>query len=592
MQFWKQLRFSIFVLAFIAGLVLGYGQIKPPAAAAVLDESEITLDQAPQEASMQLLLSHIRNMAAVPHHVDSPGLQQTQAYLKAQILQMGFTYEEEKYSLSIEDIMVIDALRMENGGKDFHTTPESIRENGDLGTRQQMALNNIIVTVDAPQTEEAVLFVAHTDSVKKGPGAFDDIVSVAAMLEGLRQLQNLTPVRDMVLLFTDGEEQGLLGAAKYVEDHPDMQAKTRLVINLEARGNRGGLLMFETSDNNLELVRSFASSAHHPISLSLATAVYRSMKNDTDFSIFRTAGYPGLNFAVIEGVEVYHTADDNYQNFSRASANHYLQMVTSMARHYATIEDLELFAPEDAVFFPLTPGGLVVIPQSVSNILAVCATVSFVLYGFWLKYRKEIIFSAMLIDTAKQLLMMAIAAGFSMPITRIINEAQSMEDFLAMMRSGSDWLYFLVMLGVCCLVALWLYRRSSKTPLGSPSTSLGVLLIPAILSVATALLYPAASYLFWIPVLLSLLTLILKPIQKTGLPYGLFILITLLLYVPVINLAFIALGLINSYIVLAFAMMPLTLILGMYRPCNEVYNTDTSKTASDFITIPAEKQQA
>ncbi|MDO5689960.1 MAG: hypothetical protein Q4G61_06910 [Tissierellia bacterium] len=209
-----------------------------------------------------------------------------------------------------------------------------------------------------------------------------------------------------------------------------------------------------------------------------------------------------------------------------------------------------------------------------------------------MKYRKEIIFSAMLIATAKQLLMMAIAAGFSMPITRIINEAQSMEDFLAMMRSGSDWLYFLVMLGVCCLVALWLYRRSSKTPLGSPSTALGVLLIPAILSVATALLYPAASYLFWIPVLLSLLTLILKPIQKTGLPYGLLILITLLLYVPVISLAFIALGLINSYIVLAFAMIPLTLILGMYRPCNEVYNTDTSKTASDFITIPAEKQQA
>ncbi|MDO5689959.1 MAG: M20/M25/M40 family metallo-hydrolase [Tissierellia bacterium] len=292
MQFWKQLRFSIFVLAFIAGLVLGYGQIKPPAAAMVLDESEITLDQVPQEASMQMLLSHIRNMAAVPHHVDSPGLQQTQAYLKAQILQMGFTYEEEKYSLSIEDIMVIDALRMENGGKDFHTSPESIRDNGDLGTRQQMALNNIIVTVDAPQTEEAVLFVAHTDSVKKGPGAFDDIVSVAAMLEGLRQLQDLTPVRDMVFLFTDGEEQGLLGAAKYVEDHPDMQAKTRLVINLEARGNRGGLLMFETSDNNLELVRSFASSAHHPISLSLATAVYRSMQNDTDFSISELPAIP------------------------------------------------------------------------------------------------------------------------------------------------------------------------------------------------------------------------------------------------------------------------------------------------------------
>ena len=79
-----------------------------------------------------------------------------------------------------------------------------------------------------PQSEEAVLFVAHTDSVKYGPGAFDDIVSVAAMLEGLRQLQGVIPLRDMVFLFTDGEEQGLLGAAKYVENHPDMAARTRL----------------------------------------------------------------------------------------------------------------------------------------------------------------------------------------------------------------------------------------------------------------------------------------------------------------------------------------------------------------------------
>ncbi len=552
MRFFKWFRPLLLVAALVGGLVWGYLQIQPPALIAQPDATPIVLEDATQAPDLRMMLSHIRAMAAVPHHVDSPGIRQTQGYLKQQIAQMGFAYEEESYQLTIDEILAIDRQRMAGGGKDFGTDEQSIREGGDMGNRDRMGLNNIIVKVDAPRTEETVVFVSHTDSVKYGPGAFDDIVAVAAMLEGLRQMQGVTPVRDLVFLFTDGEEQGLLGAAKYVEDHPEMRERTRLVANLEARGNSGGLLMFETSGNNLAAVRSFAQGADHPIGFSLAAAVYRIMKNDTDLSMFMTAGYPGLNFAVIDGVEVYHTAEDNYDSFSRASANHTLRTVSSLVQHYATQPSLNTQADQDAVFFPLTPGRLVVIPQLWSSLLGILAFVLFLTFLIWTLARKQLSGRAMLL-----------AAGISRVVTTQNNNAQSMDDYLRMLRTGMDWVYALIMLAVYCALAFVLYWRGPRGDRDNLSTALGVLLLPAMLALITVFLFPSASYLFWLPVLLALLALVLKPALHTGIPQAVFAFLSLLLYVPVACLVFIALGPTNANLSLALCMIPLSMILGI-----------------------------
>jgi len=58
----------------------------------------------------------------------------------------------------------------------------------------------------------AVLLMAHYDSVPEGPGASDDGVSVAVILEVARILRTAPPPRnDVILLITDAEEYGLLG---------------------------------------------------------------------------------------------------------------------------------------------------------------------------------------------------------------------------------------------------------------------------------------------------------------------------------------------------------------------------------------------
>lgn len=150
MGFRKWLGPLVMGLALAAGLALGYRQILPPPLPAQAEEAPITLAEAAQDPDMQMMLSHIRAMAQEPHHVDSMGLRRTQDYLKKQLTQMGFAYEEEGYQLSIPDILAIDQHRIDHGSMDFGVTPQSIREGGDMGTRDHMVINNIIVTVDAP----------------------------------------------------------------------------------------------------------------------------------------------------------------------------------------------------------------------------------------------------------------------------------------------------------------------------------------------------------------------------------------------------------------------------------------------------------
>ena len=78
--------------------------------------------------------------------------------------------------------------------------------------------------------------------------------------------------------------------------------------------------MFETSQQSEELVQLFARASAHPVSNSAMGAVYDALPNDTDFTVFKRAGIPGLNFAFIEGAASYHTSTDDPEHLDERSA--------------------------------------------------------------------------------------------------------------------------------------------------------------------------------------------------------------------------------------------------------------------------------
>ncbi|TDD83588.1 M28 family peptidase [Actinomadura darangshiensis] len=91
---------------------------------------------------------------------------------------------------------------------------------------------------------------AHYDSAAMGPGASDDGAPVAAIRETARALREHGPLRnDLVLLLPDGEEDGVLGAEAFAREHSLGRAKG-VLLNFEARGAGGPMLLFETSRGN------------------------------------------------------------------------------------------------------------------------------------------------------------------------------------------------------------------------------------------------------------------------------------------------------------------------------------------------------
>jgi hypothetical protein len=210
-------------------------------------------------------------------------------------------------------------------------------------------VENILVRREG-SSGEAVLLAAHYDSVGAAPGAADDGTGVVVLLEVARLLKNAPPSRNpLILLITDGEEAGLIGAAAFIHQHP-WAKQVRSVINLEARGSSGPSFMFETNRGNGWLIGQMARSVPRPATSSLYQSIYERLPNDTDFTVFKAAGIQGLNFAFIGGIQHYHTSLDNLRSLSLRSLQHHGDNAWAMTR---TLLSADLSRPRspDAVFF-------------------------------------------------------------------------------------------------------------------------------------------------------------------------------------------------------------------------------------------------
>ena len=86
---------------------------------------------------------------------------------------------------------------------------------------------------------------AHYDSVPVGPGASDDGVGVATLLEVGSILKRRPLQRPVILLFNEGEELGLVGARAFLPD--PLSRNVDSLLNFEARGVNGPVTMFETN---------------------------------------------------------------------------------------------------------------------------------------------------------------------------------------------------------------------------------------------------------------------------------------------------------------------------------------------------------
>jgi hypothetical protein len=188
------------------------------------------------------------------------------------------------------------------------------------------------------------VLMAHYDSVPHSPGAGDDGSGVATLLESARVLVREPIARNRILLlFTDAEEMGLLGAEGFFADHP-LVSDIRAVINLEGSGSNGPSLLLRSSVHAGHLLAAVRDTATAPIAISYAQEVFARMPNDTDFTVPDRYGIASIDFAFAGERNHYHTMLDTVDNLDPRTLQHHGSYALPLARQLAAT-DLNVTAP-------------------------------------------------------------------------------------------------------------------------------------------------------------------------------------------------------------------------------------------------------
>jgi hypothetical protein len=281
--------------------------------------------------SAERAMGHVRETARAPHPAGSAEHDRVRDYIVQQLTALGLTP-------SIQKTMALSAR-----------------------FRVAATVENILARKPGQTPRPALLLAAHYDSVPTGPGAGDDGAGVAALLETARALAAGPPLRDdVILLFSDGEELGLLGAEAFAKEHP-WRTDVGAVLNFDNRGTSGAVVMYQTSPQNGWMVRQLADVAPSPRASSLSAAVAERMPNSTDFAVLREAGMPGLNFGFIGSPQNYHTPQDTPQNLDMRSLQQTGSYALALARRLANA-DLTRVREPDLVFFNAVGNRMVTYP--------------------------------------------------------------------------------------------------------------------------------------------------------------------------------------------------------------------------------------
>ncbi|MES2730108.1 MAG: M20/M25/M40 family metallo-hydrolase, partial [Bacteroidota bacterium] len=425
---------------------------------------------APKELfSAQRAYDHVRRVAQTPHSIGTPAHAKVRDYIMDEC----------------------SRLKLQTGIQ--HTTATRT-----LGGRIMAGnIHNIIASIKGRVGEKAIVLMAHYDSQPHTPGAGDDGAGVAALLETARLLKESKPLKnDVILLFTDGEEVGLLGAQAFVTESK-LLSKVALVINLEGRGNTGVSTMFEVNPENGWIMMEYANGAAYPMANSLSFEIYKKLPNDTDYSIFKEAGIAGLNHAFIEGFANYHSMTDTPDNLNLNSLQHHGENMVSLVKHFGNI-DLVQTKGADRSYFNILGSWLVQYPGSWNFLFVVIGnvlTITILCTGL-IKKRTHI--KGVLAGFTFFPLLILLSSLIIMLFLKAIKWYYPLYNNFYAANSYNCYYYFfaIISLGIAIYVLplAWVCKKFSID-----SILTGILVVVTIILTALYQVAPTASYIVFLP---------------------------------------------------------------------------------------------
>ena len=368
----------------------------------------------------------------------------------------------------------------------------AVQERFSCNAHAQCApVQNVLARRPGDAAGDAVLLVAHYDSVAAGPGASDDGNGVAALLEIARAVRGERTRNAIVFLVTDGEEAGLLGGEAFVAD-PNAVRDVAVIENIEARGTSGPSFLFETSRHNQWLLPIVARALPRPATSSLFFNVYELLPNDTDLTVFKRNGFTGINFANIGGVHRYHTRLDDRAHITPSTLQHHGEHLLAMARAF-TATELRRTSDDNAVWFDVLSFFIVWWPQRWSMTLAVVMLI-LVIAAALVRLRDD--------QTTARAITIGVAAFFLALLTAFLIGMFTL--WITGFRTlGATWVaqpgpaiaaMWLIGIGSALAAATWLYGQA-----GFDGLFLGGAVCWCVLSISIDMVLPGGVYLTLVP---------------------------------------------------------------------------------------------
>ncbi|MHC1778727.1 MAG: M28 family peptidase [Bacteroidales bacterium] len=425
-----------------------------------------------------------------------------------------------------------------------------------------------------------VLLMAHLDSrfkaKKKGTwvtsfGAADDGYGLGAILELVRVSNYYKNYwnQGIKVLFTDSEESDLEGIKSTLRHDKNVFDNVGLIINIEARGIKGPAVMFETSPGNSKIVRLF-SEGNSLYSYSFTSAIYKILPNYTDFTLIKH-NFPGMNFAVIDNLDYYHTDLDNFGNISLNSIQHYGNQISPILKEFLIKDKYSdsayLQHKTDYFYFTIPLLGLIVIPPALYYLLIIS-----VIFSFILLFVKRLYYMRSLLYFVKSILIIILSIvaigvlGFLISyITAVCNGVDFNLIYLPFIN-GDDYI-FISSLILISSINFMIYRYINiRLRIDSNDIHISALFLIIILTIASHL-YMDDSVLFSIVMVMSFISFLINSIRKFENFAVLPIFFILTFSIPIIYLLNAALTIGSLSIILSFC----SLILWQIIPIADGY---------------------
>lgn len=371
-------------------------------------------------------------------------------------------------------------------------------ENGYVGK-----LENIVARIPGKDSSMAIMISAHYDSVENSPGASDNGSGVAAILETVDILSRSAQLKnDVIILLTDGEEHGLLGARAFVNSHP-WAKDVALIFNFDTRGNTGPSIMFQINEGNERLISEFIKAVPHPVTHSFISELYTYMPNDTDFTIFNQAGMYGLNFGLVKGLSSYHTSLDTVENMDLDSLQHTGDNMLHVVQH---LGNMNLVPEKDGnkVFFNLIGNVVITYPENLALPFMIIGIITYLLsfvHGFKLK---QLTIGGTSIGVFLFVSVMIIAFYMGEGIWNLIVQYFPENVWSLETNLNESNPIFISSIFVLISIMIVLYQLAAKK-IQPYDLTMGAYFCWLLLTIVTSIFYKESSYIFIWPLLAGLL---------------------------------------------------------------------------------------